>query len=410
MAMKKNKLWWSIAWRFLRAKNQTQVINILTMLSIVAVAILIAAFVIIVSVFNGFDQHFKKSFGNLYPDIAVRSLSGRSFTPSDSLLSYLQSTDALQYAYVLETRAFANYQENQSIIKLRGVSPEYLDIVNLDINSAYDQRKLKSAEAEYCYFSFSTAESLGLSINYDLEPVEIQIPKNTKSTITTDQVASGYVYPRGAYPMEENQGEKDMLTDYEFIASLSGQYGEVSEIAIGVQDPQRVDEVMHRLRSYDPDYLEVLSRDQQNESLYKIINTERYMVYAILIFMLVLSSLNIIGVLLMTIIEKRRDIALMRGVGVDTQKVQSIFLRLGVLIGAIGVMIGLVVGLAFALGQQHFGWIDMNTNGFSEPFPVQVKGLNVVFIAVIGVCIAILASWLPSRYVDHSMRALRSID
>lgn len=379
------------------------------MLSVVAVAILIAAFVIIVSVFNGFDKHFKEAFGRSYPDIAVRHASGQSYRPSERLVAYLSSSNQLKYAYVLESKAFVNYQNNHSIVKLRGVSKDYLDIVNLDISSSFDQKLLKENDTEYSYFSFSTGESLGLNISYDFIPIEIQIPKNTKSTIVTDQVATGYVYPRGAYPMEESQGEKDMIADYEYLSKLSGQYGEVTEIAIKASDPKKIGAIIRDLKNMHPE-LGVLTSDQQNASLYKIINTERYMVYLILIFMLILSSLNIIGVLLMTIIEKRSDIALMLGVGMDKKKIQNIFLRLGVLIGTTGVVIGLIIGLIFALGQQHFGWIYMNTDGLQEPFPVQVKILNVIFITVIGICISILASWIPSRYVDHSMTPLRWVE
>ncbi len=405
--MKKNKLSWSIAFRFLRAKNKTQVINILTMLSIVAVGLLIAAFVIIISVFNGFDQHFKTSFGGIYPDIAIRDTAGRSYIPSSDLITHLDKMK-LPYAKVLETKAFASYNEVQSIVKLRGVSTNYLDIIKLDINSAYDEQQLSTQETEYCYFSFNTGEALGLSIHFDLVPVQISIPKNTSSTIIADQVSSGYLYPRGAYPMEESQGEKDMIADYDYIAGLTSQAGSVTELALSAQG-QNVDKLISKLRKIAPNY-QVLSSDQQNASLYKIINTERYMVYVILIFMLLLSSLNIIGVLLMTIIEKRQDIALMKGVGMTQRNVQGIFLRLGVLIGVVGVAAGLIIGLAFSLGQQEFGWIYMNTENMQQPFPVKVKFLNIVFITLTGLFISILASWLPSRYVDPSMSALRWVE
>ncbi len=405
--MKKSNLNWAIAFRFLRAKNQTQVINILTMLSIVAVGLLIAAFIIIISVFNGFDQHFQASFGGLYPDIAVRDTTGQAYTPSSELIDYLHQNQ-IKYAQVLETKAFATYRDVQSIVKLRGVSPSYLDIVKLDINSGYDSLTLSTPDHEFCFFSFNTGEALGLSINFDLIPIQIQIPRNTKSTIITDQVSSGYLYPHGAYPIEGSQGEKDMLADYDYIAGLTSQPGMVTELAISTQG-QNPKQLIKKISTFAPQY-DVLSSDQQNASLYKVINTERYLVYAILIFALLLSSLNIVGVLLMTIIEKRRDIALMKGVGMTQQDVQGIFLRLGVLIGVVGVAAGLIVGLGFALGQQHFGWIYINAENIHEPFPVQVRFLNIVFVIVTGLVISVLASWLPSRYIDPSMQSLRWVD
>ncbi len=406
--MKKNNLWWYIAWRFFRGKNKTQVINILTTLSIVAVSLLIAAFIIIVSVFNGFDEHFQKLYSGIYPELAIYHPDRVDFPISDSLQQFLDEREDLAYARVLESRAFANYSERHSILKLKGVDSSYLSIVDLDINSVYDNTAFQNGEKEAAFFSYSTGEALGLSITFDLLPIELSLPRYTRSKLINDQISTGYIYPKGAYYTDESEGEKEMLTDYTYLANLSDQYDIVSSIAIAARED--AEDFVEDFHAAFPQ-LDLLTKEQQNASVFKIINTERYMVYMILGFMLLLSSLNIIGVVLMTIIEKRRDISLFRALGSQQYDIRGIFLRLGIIIGSMGVVIGLVIGLIIALGQQEFGWVMMDTQYLvQEPFPVRVRMSHVLFIVLLGFFISVLASWIPSLYVSRSMAAMRNTE
>jgi ABC-type lipoprotein release transport system permease subunit len=392
--------------RYLFARKSHNVINIISAISAIGMAFGTAALIIILSVYNGFDALVSDSLSDLDPDYLLTSRSGRVFTPRDSLMTALKSDfRVLGVEKVLKDRVFATYDGRQSVAVAKGVEQSSEQTSLLRGHVVAGQYALGKGELAQCAVGVGIAHTLGVNPSF-LASLTLYYPdrdRNISAANPLASVESVSMRPSCTFSVSQDVDNSLIILPIETLRGLLGySSGEVSGVEIRLMDG-----LSHRdIRSFEKqisasagEEFELLDRYRQNESIFRMMKYEKAAIFLILIFIIIIIAFNIFGCLTMLIIEKEGDIATLRSMGATDKTIHSIFTVEGWLISLLGLVAGLVLGIAFALIQQHFGIIKMPGGFMTNAYPV-VLLLSDVLITALGVTIVgYIIAWIPSRKI-----------
>ena len=396
-----------IAKRYIFAKKSHNVINIISAISAIGMAIGTAALIIIMSVYNGFDSLIRSMMGNVEPDLLITPVSGKVFVPEGEVYDWIYDQEAVaSMSCVLQEQVFINYDGKQGLAKAKGVDWIYEEETPLREHLVEGEFRLHKGDIPLAAVGASLAYELGLSPRF-LAPVEVYFPARDRKISTSNPFASLEsikVWPSCTFAVNADVDSELMILPIEKMRELLEYDDEVSAIELrlttstGEKEAARLqEEISARLGSG----FNVKDRFQQNESLYKMMKYEKAAIYMILLFVIIIIAFNIFGSLSMLIIEKKSDIETLRSLGAQDSLIRRIFVLEGWLISLIGMGAGLVTGIAFALMQQHFGFIKMPGHFTVQAYPIIISFsdilLTIAGVAVIGYIIAMLPTASLSR-------------
>ena len=396
-----------IAKRYIFAKKSHNVINIISAISAIGMAIGTAALIIIMSVYNGFDSLIRSMMGNVEPDLLITPVSGKVFVPEGEVYDWIYDQEAVaSMSCVLQEQVFINYDGKQGLAKAKGVDWIYEEETPLREHLVEGEFRLHKGDIPLAAVGASLAYELGLSPRF-LAPVEVYFPARDRKISTSNPFASLEsikVWPSCTFAVNADVDSELMILPIEKMRELLEYDDEVSAIELrlttgtGEKEAARLqEEICARLGSG----FNVKDRFQQNESLYKMMKYEKAAIYMILLFVIIIIAFNIFGSLSMLIIEKKSDIETLRSLGAQDNLIRRIFVLEGWLISLIGMGAGLVTGIAFALMQQHFGFIKMPGHFTVQAYPIIISFsdilLTIAGVAVIGYIIAMLPTASLSR-------------
>ena len=396
-----------IAKRYIFAKKSHNVINIISAISAIGMAIGTAALIIIMSVYNGFDSLIRSMMGNVEPDLLITPVSGKVFVPEGEVYDWIYDQEAVaSMSCVLQEQVFINYDGKQGLAKAKGVDWIYEEETPLREHLVEGEFRLHKGDIPLAAVGASLAYELGLSPRF-LAPVEVYFPARDRKISTSNPFASLEsikVWPSCTFAVNADVDSELMILPIEKMRELLEYDDEVSAIELrlttgtGEKEAARLqEEISARLGSG----FNVKDRFQQNESLYKMMKYEKAAIYMILLFVIIIIAFNIFGSLSMLIIEKKSDIETLRSLGAQDSIIRRIFVLEGWLISLIGMGAGLVTGIAFALMQQHFGFIKMPGHFTVQAYPIIISFsdilLTIAGVAVIGYIIAMLPTASLSR-------------
>jgi ABC-type lipoprotein release transport system permease subunit len=366
-----------------------------------------AALIIIMSVYNGFDSLIKSMMGNVEPDLMITPATGKVFVPEGEVYDWIYDQEAVvNMSCVLQEQVFISYDGKQGLAKARGVDWIYEEETPLREHLVEGEFRLHKGDIPLAAVGASLAYELGLSPRF-LAPVEVYFPARDRKISTSNPFASLEsikVWPSCTFAVNADVDSELMILPIEKMRELLEYDDEVSAIELrlttgtGEKEAARLqEEISARLGSG----FNVKDRFQQNESLYKMMKYEKAAIYMILLFVIIIIAFNIFGSLSMLIIEKKSDIETLRSLGAQDSLIRRIFVLEGWLISLIGMGAGLVTGIAFALMQQHFGFIKMPGHFTVQAYPIIISFsdilLTVAGVAVIGYIIALLPTASLSR-------------
>ena len=398
-----------IAKRYIFAKKSHNVINIISAISAIGMAIGTAALIIIMSVYNGFDSLIRSMMGNVEPDLLITPVTGKVFVPEGEVYDWIYDQEAVaSMSCVLQEQVFINYDGKQGLAKAKGVDWIYEEETPLREHLVEGEFRLHKGDIPLAAVGASLAYELGLSPRF-LAPVEVYFPARDRKISTSNPFASLEsikVWPSCTFALNAEVDSELMILPIEKMRELLEYDDEVSAIELrlttgtGEKEAARLqEEISARLGSG----FNVKDRFQQNESLYKMMKYEKAAIYMILLFVIVIIAFNIFGSLSMLIIEKRSDIETLRSLGAQDDLIRRIFVLEGWLISLIGMGAGLVIGIAFSLMQQHLGFIKMPGHFTVQAYPIIISFsdilLTIAGVAVIGYIIAMLPTASLSRKV-----------
>ena len=396
-----------IAGRYLFAKKSHNVINIISAISAIGMAVGTAALIIILSVYNGFDSLIRSMMSNVEPDLLITPATGKTFVPDDSTFDWIYDQPSVKnMCCVLEEQVFISYDGTQSLARAKGVDWVYEEESPLKDHMQDGEFKLHRGDVPLAAVGAGLAYELGISPRF-LSPVEIYFPTRTGRISLANPAASiesVRVYPSGLFSVNNDVDAELLIVPIEKMQELLEYEEEVSAVELRLTEDSPKDELKRLQKEIGarlgPGF-RVKDRFQQNESLYKMMKYEKAAIFMILIFVIIIIAFNIFGSLTMLIIEKKEDIRTLRSMGAQESLIRKIFVLEGWFISLAGLAGGLVIGVGFAALQQAFGIIKMPGHFVVQAYPIILSWsdilLTAVGVAVIGYLIALLPVALHSR-------------
>ena len=396
-----------IAGRYLFAKKSHNVINIISAISAIGMAVGTAALIIILSVYNGFDSLIRSMMSNVEPDLLITPATGKTFIPDDSTFDWIYDQPSVKnMCCVLEEQVFISYDGKQSLARAKGVDWVYEEESPLKDHMQDGEFKLHRGDVPLAAVGAGLAYELGISPRF-LAPIEIYFPTRTGRISLANPAASiesVRVYPSGLFSVNNDVDAELLIVPIEKMQELLEYEDEVSAVELRLTEDSPKDELKRLQKEIGarlgPGF-RVKDRFQQNESLYKMMKYEKAAIFMILIFVIIIIAFNIFGSLTMLIIEKKEDIRTLRSMGAPDSLIRKIFVLEGWFISLAGLAGGLVIGVGFAALQQAFGIIKMPGHFVVQAYPIILSWsdilLTAVGVAVIGYLIALLPVALHSR-------------
>lgn len=389
-----------IARRYLFAKKSHNVINIISAISAIGMAVGTAALVVILSVYNGFDSLVRSSLSHVEPDVLVVPDSGKVFIPEGAAFGWIQDHPSVHtVSSILQENVYLSYDGRNGIARAKGV-----DKVFEEENPLADC--IVDGETALWYGSVPKAlAGIGLAYRMGINPrfipaIEVYFPARDRAFSAANPAASlksVKVWPAGIFSVNTDIDNNLIVLPIDKMRELLGYTDEVSGIEIRLKEDTSAKDLRRFIKDLSGQLgagYRVLDRFRQNESLYKMMRYEKAAVYLILIFVLIIIGFNIFGSLSMLIIEKKEDIGTLRSMGAEDKLIRRIFILEGWLISLLGLAAGLVIGLAVVWVQRRFGLVGMPGNFMVSAYPVILKPLDIVItatsVAVIGYIIALL--------------------
>ena len=390
-----------IAGRYLFAKKSHNVINIISAISAIGMAIGTAALIIILSVYNGFDSLIKSMMSNVEPDFLIVPNSGKTFVPNEEAFDLIYDLPEVKsMCCVLQEQVFISYDGKQKLAKAKGVDWIYESESTLGNCMVKGDFKLHKGDIPMAAVGVGQAYEMGIDPAF-LSPIEIFYPTRTRKISMSNPAASiesVKVWPSGTFSINADTDRDLMILPIAKMQELLEYEGDViSGMEIRLTEGTSAKTARKLQKSISETLGEnyvVKNRFQQNESLYKMMKYEKAAIFMILIFVVIIIAFNIFGSLSMLIIEKQDDISTLKSLGAKDSLINKIFILEGWMISLAGLAGGLLLGIGFALLQQQFGFIKMPGHFIVQAYPVILSWsdvlLTTVGVATVGYVIATL--------------------
>ena len=399
-----------IARRYLFAKKSTNAINIISTISVVGVFVGSAALIIILSVFNGFGEVVLKMFNTITPEIVISPREGKTFDPNSGYFNTLKKNQSIySYAEVLSENALLRYNDKQSVGLIKGVSDAYLKNRRLDSITVEGQFMLKNKSGNYAILGSAIQTYLMVNISDPFNQLQIFSPKkgSTASSINPADDFNILTIPVSGVFEVQQDFDNIAIVPLQFARDLLSEPKNISSIEINLKPGINADDFKENIEDAIGERYEIKDRIQQNKVLYNILGSEKWAVYIILTFILIIAIFNIIGSLTMLVIDKLQDIAILSSLGAGKKFIKRIFLFEGMMITMTGCIFGLIVGFIFCLLQQKFGWVKMSQENLmiSNSYPVAFKWTDFVLVfltvGVFSFVASALSANLSVKKINH---------
>ncbi len=388
-----------IAFRYLFAKKSHNVINIISAISAIGMAIGTAALVIILSIYNGFDTLVRSTMSSVEPDLLITPKVGKTFTPDEDIHEWIEKRGSIEsMCYVLEEDVFINYGEKQAIAKAKGVDMNYIKSSPLRDYVIDGQLTVQKGSIRLACLGAGLANTL--SLNSEV-PLEIYFPSRTRRISPSNPISALNtlrIWTSGVFQTNTELDQELILLPIELMRELLEYKNEISAIELRFHkgtSENEIRKIQNELSSRLGERFAVKDRFQQNEALYRMMKYEKLAIYMILCFVIIIIGFNIFGSLSMLMIEKNTDIRTLRCLGTPEKTIRRIFILEGWMISLIGLIVGLILGIGFSLLQQHFGFIKMPGQFLVQAYPIIISWTDILCviggIAGIGYLIAMLA-------------------
>ena len=402
-----------VARRYLFSKKSTHVINVISSISVIGVAVATMALVIVLSVFNGFHDLVATLFTSFDPQLKVVPVEGKTAPADDPILTQIRQLPQVDVATeTVEDQALAVYQGRQAMVKIKGVDDNFAEMSHItDILYGDGTFSLHAANLQYGTLGIRLAQTLGVGAQWD-GFLKIYAPKKEGQLVDMANPSDGFVAdslnsPGVLFAVKQSKYDKNyIVTSISFARNLFGQQGMVSDLEIRLKPGSNLDAVKEEMQQIAGSKYRVLDRFEQQEDTFKIMSIEKLMAYIFLTFILVVACFNIIGSLSMLIIDKKNDVVTLRNLGANDKQITRVFLFEGRMIAVIGAVIGIGLGLLLCLLQQQYGFVRLGDSEGSfivDAYPVSVHYTDVAINFFTVIAVGWLAVWYPVRALSKRL-------
>ncbi|MBL0145476.1 MAG: ABC transporter permease [Chitinophagaceae bacterium] len=392
----------TFAWRYFKAKKSANAINIISWVTISVIAFATFCQLLVLSVFNGFEDLVKDSYSSFYSDIKIVPKSGKSFLLTASQLNLIKQQSFVNYfSGVAEEKALLQNGEAQSVVYLKGVDDNYKNVSGVAQKISKGKYSLGTIDEPLLVVGSGIQNAAGINIDgaFTANDLTIILPKkNTESNDPLQSLSEGTTQASGVFAIQQEFDNKYAVTNIDFVKRqmnfLPNEYSAVEIKLKPDADPKKSKETLFNLLGKD---LIVQNKYEQNTSLYTTMQLEKWAIYAVLTLILIIAAFNMISALTMLVLEKQKDISVLQSFGATNKTILKIFLSEGVLLGLIGSVVGIALALLISFAQLKWKLIPLKGGTFLvNYFPVKTVATDILLVAFTAILIAFAAAWFPA--------------
>lgn len=381
---------WRFALKYLTSPKSHSVINIIATVSLLAVVVPVAAMVILLSVFNGFESLVRDLYKVVDADIEITTQGGFDLSDASLRTKVAETVGVEALSFITERQSLLSYRDNRVAVRLRGVDEAYNKVVPIEMFTISGDAVVQLGDFDRLMLGEGVAYELGV---YSLVAGDVEIYSlgggHIGSILPTFAMNSESLDVCGVFMIDQQHSTSFALTSLRGANRIFGTENRADKLLVKVASGANHSKVAEQLRVALGERLEVVLREDKNEGFYAIMRYEKWAIFFVSLLVLVVASLSIVGAVIMLIIEKRDEQNTLLSMGADSRFIRGVFIREGLLISGLGGVIGLVIGVAVTLLQQYFGFVKMPNGGFLvEDYPVELQALDLLVIFVVFLMVA----------------------
>ena len=404
----------TFAWRYFKAKKSANAINIIAWVTVGVIAFATACQILVLSVFNGFEDLVKSLYSSFYPDIKVTPVKGKTFLLTSAQLKSIQQQRGVKaVSMIAEEKALLQNEDRQTIVFLKGVDESYSLVTGVAEKTSEGLFNTGTAAEPGIVVGAGIQNAAAIFIDHNLGSPELTIilPKKGKVSASDpmQSLSEGNVKATGIFTIQQDFDNKYAITNIDFVKQQMGfAADEYSAAEIKLDANADMYEMQEQLAPLlGKNYL-VQNKYEQNTSLYNTMKMEKWAIYAVLTLILLIAAFNMVSALTMLVLEKQKDISVLQSMGADKKMILKIFLSEGLLLGGIGAFSGILMALAICLLQVKFHLVKLQGGSFLiDYFPVKLHAPDFLLVSSTVALIAFLASWFPARKAASQLIELR---
>lgn len=357
--------------------------------------------IVILSVFNGFEGLVKKLYNAFYPDIKITAIEGKTFDADTTLIAQLKKINGVMYvSRSLEENAYIKYNDKENIATIKGVEADFKKITGIDSFILFGKYELENSGRYQAVMGAGIDEVLNTDMEEPITNMQILVPKKGRKVYVNpeDAFEKSMALPIGVFAIQQEFDSKYIILPYALTEELLNEYGRASSVEIKTDKENSEEKIISDIKKLVGKKYHVKNRLEQNETLYKVVKTERLAVYVILSFILFIISFNIIGSLSMLVMDKQKDITILKAMGATEKTIRNIFVLEGILGATIGALIGLFIGFVLCFLQQQFGLVKLQGSGsfIIDAYPVEMRMEDFLITFLIVISISFIAALYPA--------------
>ena len=391
-----------IAFRYFKARRSRHIINWISRISVAGITLGTMTLIIVLSVFNGLDHLIRSLFSSFDPDIKITALEGKTFNADSVLLNQLGAMPGVaNYCQIVEENALLKYRDRQAIATIKGVGPEFTQVSGIDSLLVDGEVRLTPGDTPMGVIGKELAGELGIGLNF-INPIHVYVPKRTGSIMLNPLQAINhrYLFPSGVFGVQQDYDSKYLIVPLDFAREFFDYAkGEVSGIELKVTDARQTQEIINKISVVLGKDFKIVDRLGQHADFYRVMSSEKWAIFLILSFILIVASFNTISSLTLLMLEKKADMRTLRSLGASQIKIRQVFLWEGLLVTGVGMLIGLILGALVCLIQQQFGIIRFPNSGsfVVNVYPVRMLLTDFLLVMMLVGVIGYFAAWVPLR-------------
>ena len=393
-----------IAWRYLFAKKQFNAIHIITTISSIAVGVVTAAMICVMSVMNGFGTMVEQMFSQFDPDIRITAQNGKSFHLSPETKNQLLALPEVNLlSESIEETALIYFEDKQTPVQLMGVDSVFDALTGIDNIITDGHFEVYDGAFDRAVLGQLLAWKIGIGARF-IHGIQVYAPKrNSKVNMLRPDANfnTETCFIAGIFAVNQQKyDENTMIVDIDFPRRLL-EYDSTEMTALMVSTQGNIKQAKRAIAQVMGEGYDIHDRYEQQKDFFRILRVEKLLTSLLLAFILLIATFNGIGALSMLIIDKKNDIRILSHLGANEQLIKRIFLFEGWLVNAIGAIGGVVVGLTICLLQEHFGLLKLG-NGVEyviSAYPVAVQGIDILLVIGIVWILSLISVWIPVRRI-----------
>lgn len=391
---------WQLAFRYLLGKRSANAVPVLSRISMSAIAIGSCAMIVLFSVFNGFEFLVKDLYKAFYPEIKITAAKGKFFSLNQQQYSDLKNLKGVSVlTNVIEDNVLINSNDEQRVATLKGVEQNYLMVNDVHRYLEEGVDTLSTYPATTGLFGRQLLNQLGLAIDDVVNVVTVYYPSAASSNpgISSEGAYQSLALkPTGAFRVQDDFDSKYILASLSAVQELLEAKGRISSVELKLTDGVDAYNVRADIQKLLGTSYKVETRFEQNKTLYLVMHSERWALFAVLVLVLLIASFNMVGALSLLVLEKQKDMAILKAMGAMPATIRAIFIAEGILWSLVGGITGLILGTAICIGQQQFHWIKMGGSFIIDAYPVSMVWTDYVLVFFTILCVGLLAAWFPA--------------